>query len=61
MCRRPMSRRRFVLARALVAAKRSREEAIALAKQARKTYRDARDAKRETLLEVERWLAEHER
>lgn len=50
-----------MLARALVAAKRSREEAIALAKQARKTYRDARDAKRETLLEVERWLAEHER
>jgi eukaryotic-like serine/threonine-protein kinase len=48
---------RFVLARALVGAGRSQAEAVALAEQARDAYREAGDAAKDDLAEVERWLA----
>jgi tetratricopeptide (TPR) repeat protein len=50
---------RFLIARAMADAGKSRVEAAALAEQALHAYQAAGDATREELTEVERWLAAH--
>jgi eukaryotic-like serine/threonine-protein kinase len=50
---------RFVLARVLVAAGRSRAQAVALAVRARDAYREAGDARADALVEVNRWIGAH--
>jgi tetratricopeptide (TPR) repeat protein/predicted Ser/Thr protein kinase len=50
---------RFLIARAMADAGKSRVEAAALAEQALHAYQAAGDATREELTEVERWLATH--